>query len=406
MPLSWIDRTFQPVMTAPAEHLRLFPVWLLLGPRQVGKSSLLHKCASGHAYVSLDDLETRERANRDPVLFVRELDPPFVLDEIQYAPRLLSPIKQLADAGDLGPGAIRLTGSQNFRVMEGVTETLAGRVAILNLLGLSDEEKGLPPALPPDDYFRRMLETGFPGVHGVDAGPGRDLYLSSYVQTYVERDVRELLRVAKRREFETFVKLCALRTGQVVNQDDLARDAAVSPATAREWLGLLEDSFLITLLPPWFTNRTRRMTKSPKLYFLDAGLAAWLAGWRRPPEARLGPMGGALFETHVLAEILKRFRHRARQVQVYFWRTRDGQELDFLVETDGRIFPVEVKAGSPRYDRLPPLHRMAEPNWQDGQVVSLAAGERPVRLADRWTLCAPGALEVGLGAPHAGPRPS
>ncbi len=403
MPQVWIDRTFQPVLTAPAEHLRLFPVWLLLGPRQVGKSSLLQKCAGGHAYVSLDDLATRERANRDPILFVRELTPPFVIDEIQYAPRLLSPIKQLVDAGDLPPGAIRLTGSQSYEVMEGVAETLAGRVAILNLLGLSDEEKALPPILPPDDYFRRLLETGFPRLHGIEDRAARDLYLSSYVQTYIERDIRELLRIEKRREFEAFVKLCALRTGQIVNYDDLARDAGVSAATARSWLSLLEDGFLIRLLSPYFTNRTRRMIKSPRLYFLDAGLAAWLGGWRTAEAARLGPLGGALFETHVLAEVIKRFRHRAREVDVHFWRTRDGQEIDFLFESDGRTWPVEVKLGSPRYDRLPSLERISEPNWQDGQVVSLAAPAQPVRITNNWALCLPGALDVGVAPDRATP---
>ena len=394
----WIDRTFQPVLTAPAPPLRLFPVWLLLGPRQVGKSSLLHRCAGGHAYITLDDLDTRERANRDPVLFVRELTPPFVIDEIQYAPRLLSPIKRMVDAGGLEPGAIRLTGSQSYQVMEGVTETLAGRVAILNLLGLSDEEKALPPALPPDQYFRRMLETGFPKLFGVEDRAARDLYVSSYVQTYIERDIRELLRIEKRREFETFVKLCALRTGQIVNYDDLARDAGVSAVTAKSWLSLLEDAFLIRLLPPYFSNRTRRMVKSPKLYFLDAGLATWLGGWRTAEEARLGPLGGALFETHVLAEVIKRFRHRAREVDVHFWRTRAGQEIDFLIENDGRTWPVEVKIGSPRYDRLPSLQRIAEPGWQPGQVVSLAAAEAPVRIADDWSLCAPHDLDIGAAA--------
>ena len=176
---------------------------------------------------------------------------PFTIDEIQYAPRLLSPIKQLVDAGDLAPGAVRPTGSQNFRVMEGVTETLAGRVAILNLLGLSDEEKRLPRSLPPDDYFRRLLETGFPRLRGIEDRATRDLYLSSYMQTYIERDIRELLRIEKRREFETFVKPCALRTGQVVNYHDLGRDANVSPATVKDWLSVLEDGFLIKLLPPY-----------------------------------------------------------------------------------------------------------------------------------------------------------
>ena len=402
MPDTWIDRTFQPVLTAPADHLRLFPVWLLLGPRQVGKSALLHKCAGGHAYVSLDDLDTRERANRDPVLFVRDLKPPFVIDEIQYAPRLLSPIKRLVDEGGLEPGAIRLTGSQSYQVMEGVTETLAGRVAILNLLGLSDEEKALPRALPPADYFRELLETGFPRLHGIEDRAARELYLSSYVQTYIERDIRELLRIEKRREFETFVKLCALRTGQIVNYDDLGRDVGVSPATAKSWLSVLEDGFLIRLLSPYFTNRMRRMIKSPKLYFLDAGLAAWLGGWRTAEEARLGPMGGALFETHVLAEVVRGFRHRAREVDIHFWRTRDGQEIDFLIESDGRTWPVEVELGSPRYDRLPSLERIAEPSWRTGQVVSLAAPADPVRIRDDWTLCAPGALDVGLVSPAVG----
>ena len=395
LPNHWIDRTFEPVLTAPAEQLRLFPVWLLLGPRQIGKSSLLAKCAQGHAYVSLDDIGTRERANRDPAFFMRDLTPPFVIDEIQYAPALLSPIKQLVDAGGLAPGAIRLTGSQNFKVMEGVTETLAGRVAVLNLLGLSDEEKRLAVAPAPHDYFRAMLETGFPKLHGIPEGPGRDLYLSSYLQTYIERDIRELMRIEKRREFETFVRLCALRTGQAVNYQDLARDAAVAPATVRDWLSLLEDCLLVRLVPPYHTNRTRRMTKNPKLYFLDAGLSAWLGGWRGAAEARLGPMGGALFETHVLAEILKRFSHRARQAQVHFWRTRDGQEVDFLVETGGKVYPVEAKLGAPRHERLAPLERIADANWQRGQIVTLAA-EAAAPFDDQWTICPPALLDVGV----------
>ncbi len=383
----------EPVLNTPAEQLQLFPVWLLLGPRQVGKSSLLDRCSKGHAFINLDDLEVRERANRDPVLFLRDLDPPFVIDEIQYAPQLLSPIKRIVDSCELEPGAIRLTGSQNFRVMQGVTETLAGRVAILNLLGLGNEEKEAFSDISPERTFSTLLETGFPRLHGVAEGASRDLYLSSYVQTYIERDVRELLQIGKRREFETFVRLAALRTAQVVNLQDLARDAGVSPRTAREWLSVLEDSFLIRLVRPWFTNRSRRMTKSPKLYFLDAGLAAWLGGWRNVEQARLGPMGGALFETQIFSEILRRFRHRAQEVEIHFWRTRDGQEIDFLVEHGGRVWPVEVKLGSPRYERLPALQRIAEPNWRPGQVVSLAAPAEPVRLRSDWILRRPPALD-------------
>ena len=400
MPENWIFRTFEPVLTAPAAQLQLFPVWLLLGPRQVGKSSLLKKCSPAHSHVDLDDLAVRERANRDPLLFMRDLQPPFTIDEIQYAPQLLSPIKQLADSANLPPGSIRLTGSQNFQVMEGITETLAGRVAILNLFGLSDEEKRLPRHLAPRQYFQSLIETGFPKLHGVSDGATRDLYLSSYLQTYIERDIRELSRIGKRREFETFVRICALRTGQVVNYHDLGRDASVSPTTAKEWLSLLEDGFLIKLLSPYFTNRTRRMTKNPKLYFLDAGLAAWLGGWRGAEEAMLGPMGGALFETHVLTNILKQFRHRAREVEIHFWRTRDGQEIDFLVESAGRVRPVEVKLGSAHHASLPRLDRIAGPNWTTGQVVSLTAEVEPARITDQWTLCAPEDLDLDLGEPH------
>ena len=263
------------------------------------------------------------------------------------------------------------------------------------LLGLSEEEKRIVDPLAPGEYFARLLETGFPRLIGVPESATRDLYLSSYVQTYIERDVRELLRIGKRREFEAFVRLAALRTGQVVNAQDLARDAGVSPATVREWLSLLEDSFLIRLVSPYFTNRTRRMTKSPKLYFLDAGLAAWLGSWRTGDQARLGPMGGALFETQVFSEILRRFRHRAAEVAIHFWRTRDGQEIDFLVEHTGKVWPVDAELGSPRPGRLPRLERIAAPNWQGGQLVSLAAPEEPVRVRSDWTLCTPSALDLG-----------
>ncbi len=425
MPRDWIRRTFEPVLEGPAEQLRLFPVWLLLGPRQVGKSSLLRRASPDHAWVDLDDLEVRERANRDPKLFMRDLEPPFVIDEIQYAPQLLSPIKRLVDRGDLAPGAIRLSGSQNFRVMRGVTETLAGRVAILNLFGLADEEKrhagasgsaGSPGRRPargdarphpptgrtvnepglwspsPKQAFAALLETGFPRLFSTGHGAARDLYLASYVQTYIERDVRELIRIGKRRAFETFVRIAALRTGQIVNLQDLARDTGVSPNTVKEWLSLLEDSFLIRLVRPYFTNRTRRLTKSPKLYFLDAGLAAWLGGWRDPEQARLGPMGGALFETLVFANLFRYFRHRALEADIHFWRTRDGQEVDFLVEHAGRVWPVEVKLGSPRHDRLAPLHRIRDPHWETGQVVSLAAPEQPVPIRRDWILTRPETL--------------
>ncbi|MBI5594774.1 MAG: ATP-binding protein [Elusimicrobia bacterium] len=391
MPIHWTPRTLEPLLKRPGRALDLFPVWLLLGPRQVGKSSLLNRCATaGRRAIDLDDLDVRARANQDPELFMRGVTPPFLIDEIQYAPQLLSPIKRIADRA-AAPGAVWLTGSQNFAVMEGVTETLAGRAAIINLFGLSDEEKGRGGE-DPAGYFRRLAESSFPKLRGVEDAAARELYLSSYVQTYIERDVRELLRIEKRREFEIFLKMCALRTAQIVNYDALAKDAGVSPATAKDWLGLLEDSFLIRLVEPFHTNRNKRLIKSPKLHFIDAGLAAHLAGWRTPESLRLGPMGGAAFESHVFGQILRRFRHRLREVEFSFWRTRDGQEIDLLVEASGRCFPVEIKMGRPQARSLPSLKSIAHPNWARGQVVSLSGGREPVAVAEDWDLVSPAGL--------------
>jgi len=383
----WFKRTYEDILRRPTEALRLFPVWLFLGPRQVGKSSLLGRCAGpDRQIVNLDDLATRGRAHRDPALFAADLRLPLLIDEIQYAPALLSAIKQLADRPTTPPGAIWLTGSQSFEVMHGVQESLAGRVAVLNLFGLSDEEKGSPPTTP-KEAFERIWSTSFPKLQGVCGTDAVDLYLSSYLQTYIERDVRELLGIQKRREFEIFVRMCALRTGQVLNTVEIARDAGISPNTAKDWISLLEDSFLIRLVHPHHSNRTLRMIKSPKLYFLDAGLAAWLAGWRDPETLRLSPMAGAIYETQVFGELLRHYRHRAREVDITYWRTRDGEEIDFLVEAAGRVCPIEVKMGTPDGRALPRLERMADSRWDAGRVVSLlhlGPDTLPATIAAGW----------------------
>ena len=387
LPNMWFRRTYEQILRRPTEALRLFPVGVFLGPRQVGTSSLLRRCAEpDRQIVNLDDLATRGRAHRDPALFAADLRLPLLIDEIQYAPALLSAIKQLADRPTAPPGAIWLTGSQSFEVMQGVRESLAGRVAVLNLFGLSDEEKGTAPTTP-KEAFERIWSTSFPKLQGVSGTDAVDLYLSSYLQTYIERDVRELLGIQKRREFEIFVRMCALRTGQVLNTVEIARDAGISPNTAKEWISLLEDSFLIRLVHPHHTNRTLRMIKSPKLYFLDAGLAAWLAGWRDPETLRLSPMAGAIYETQVFGELLRHYRHRAREVDITYWRTRDGEEIDFLVEAAGRICPIEVKMGTPDARGLPRLERMSDSRWDVGRVVSLlhlAPDSLPATIAAGW----------------------
>jgi uncharacterized protein len=393
----WIDRLFEQYLLNEASPARLFPVWLLLGPRQVGKSSLLKHSAeapgtdAGRRYITLDDLQVRARANADPILFAKELVPPFTIDEIQYAPALLPAIKILADNG-ASPGSIWLTGSQNFSVMQHVSESLAGRVALLNLFGLSDEE--LPEATTSDGYFKTIWHSSFPKLHAdssmVDSTSGRELYLSSYLQTYIERDVRELLGIQKRREFEIFVRACALRTAQLINYSDLASDCGISVNTAKDWVSLLEDSFLIKLVHPYHSNRTKRLVKSPKLYFLDMGLAAYLGGWATSDQLRHGATAGAAFETHIFGQIMRAFCNRGIQPRIHFWRTRDGQEIDFLVETKSGIQPVEVKIGTPSLKQLAPLATIKEERWLDGIVCSLTGLGTPVsRLNESWELACP-----------------
>lgn len=382
MPNTWIKRTFEELLALPAPRLKPFPVWLLLGPRQAGKSSLLKKIGgTERQYVNLDDLNVRARAIKDPEFFFRDLKLPVLIDEIQYAPELLSPIKRAADEG-ASTGSVWLTGSQNFQVMKGARESLAGRVAVLNLLGLSDEEKQMKEWRA-SSYFENILVSSFPKLHGNQDQPTRELYLSSYVQTYVERDVMELLGVQKRREFEVFIRMCALRTAQIVNYDEIAKDVGVSAVTIKEWLHVLESSFVVKLVHPYFSNKTKRLIKSPKLYFLDMGLAAYLSGWQTAEQLRFSPMAGAAFETQVFGNIWRHFKHRARDVEIDFWRTKDGEEIDFLVRANGKIYPVEIKLGTPQVRDLVGIKKIADDNWERGSVVSLGV-DASINLNSEW----------------------
>ncbi len=395
----WIHRELEQLLSlkqGASNPLRGFPVWLLLGPRQAGKSSLMKRLGGpDRRYVNLDDLETRIRAQRDPVLFGRDLSPPCTIDEIQYAPELLSAVKMLADARP-GPGAVWLTGSQNFAVIQGVRETLAGRVAILNLYGLTSAEKRIGAATPME-YLGHAFRSTFPALYTDVPEESRNLYLSSYTQTYIERDVRELLGIQKRREFELFLKLVALRIGQLVNYESLGRDAGVSSVTAKEWLGLLEDSFLIKLVAPLSANPSRRLIKSPKICFLDTGLAAHLAGWTSADTLFHGPMGGHFFESHVFSEIHRLFAHRAIPCEIDFWRTRGGEEVDFIVKSEHGVEAIEVKMSNPDPRALVDPGQLRDFGVTRCTVVSLAAPmdalERPVRLSEGWEMRPPHSFE-------------
>jgi predicted AAA+ superfamily ATPase len=340
-----------------------FPVLLLTGPRQVGKTTLLeHVCEKGRRYVTLDDPTLRSLATEDPALFLQRYEPPVLIDEIQYAPQLLPHIKMAVDAAGR-PGQFWLTGSQQFQMMSGISETLAGRVGILNLLGFSNRERlkldlDVPPFLPLVDLtaqreasgkrlnlkqtYRAIWTGSYPAL---TAGPtrDRDLFYSSYVQTYLQRDVRDLARVGNEASFLRFVKACAARTGQLLNYSELARDADVTVNTAKNWLSILRASFQVMLLQPYHSNVTKRLVKRPKLYFLDTGLCAYLTEWTTPETLEAGAMSGAILETHVFCELLKSWWHQGKQPRLYYYRDRDGNEVDFLLLQDQKIYAIEVK---------------------------------------------------------------
>ena len=367
-----------------------FPVLLLTGPRQVGKTTVLqHLCGKDRRYVTLDDPNLRQLANADPALFCQRFAPPVLIDEIQYAPALLPHVKMLVDERRR-PGEFWLTGSQQFQMMRGVSETLAGRAAIVNLLGFSQRERhrralDVPPFLPTaQNVEARAVTAGATRLAGVYrdiwlggypaliAGPvrDRDLFYSSYLQTYLQRDIRDLRQIGDEGAFLRFVRMCAARTAQMLNLSELARDADISVPTAKSWLSLLRASFQVFLLPPYHTNVTKRLVKRPKLYFLDTGLCAYLTEWSSAETLEAGAMNGPMLETFVFAEVLKSWWHRMKVPPVYYYRDRDGHEVDFLFVVDRRLHPLEVKKAAtvrPEWAAsLEVLDRLALPRGEGG----------------------------------------
>ena len=337
---------------------KTFTVVLITGPRQVGKTTLFEKGKENdRTYISLDDPQLRALAKNDPNLFLQTHKTPLLIDEIQYAPELFPYIKMAVDRGKQ-KGMFWLTGSQQFHLMKNVSESLAGRVAILELQGLSQAEKRqmphVEPFLPEIDTAKnfhpidvtQVYEAIFRGSYpALFATPHMDknIFYASYLKTYVERDIRALINISDEHSFLKFMRVVAARTGQMVNYSDMARDVDVSHTTIKAWLSILETSGLIYLLQPFYSNVTSRAIKTPKLYFLDTGLCCYLCGWDNATTLSNGAMSGAMLETYVVSEILKSYWHNGMQVSAYYYRDKDKKEVDLLIDRNGELHPIEVK---------------------------------------------------------------
>jgi predicted AAA+ superfamily ATPase len=378
-----------------------FPVMLVTGARQVGKTTLLlHLCTEERAYVSLDDPLVLSLAREDPALFMQRFPPPVLIDEIQYAPGLLPYIKMEVDKRR-HPGMFWLTGSQQFHMMKGVSESLAGRVGIVNLLGMSRQEclgqaRASRPFLPtpeelgarlkasPPLLLRELYKTiwrgSFPAI-ALAQEMDRNLFYSSYIQTYLQRDIRDLARVGDEMAFLRFLRAAAARSGNLLNMAELAKDADVAPNTAKNWLSILQTSGIVYLLQPYSTNITKRLVKTPKLYFLDTGLCAWLTEWSSPETLEAGAASGNILETWIVAELLKSWLHNGRQAPFYFYRDRDQKEIDLLIIQDGRIYPLEFKkSASPAKNTVKNFQALEKLNMPIGAggIICLAENSLPL----------------------------
>jgi len=349
-----LERTLSTKLEEDARH---YPVITITGPRQSGKTTLARAAFPDHDYASLEDPELRAFAQEDPRGFLGQFDAGVILDEIQHAPELFSYIQVLVDEDDR-PGRFVLTGSQNFLLLSKIAQSLAGRCAVRHLLpfDLHELRESTPPLLEdlgrelpdasskPEVALLEQLFTGcYPRIR--DRGLQPQDWLASYYQTYLERDVRSILNVGDLNTFRRFVGLCAGRNGQLLNLSSLGNDCGVNHSTARRWLSVLEASFLVRLLEPHHRNFNKRIIKSPKLYFLDTGLLCYLLRIRSPEELCQHSMRGAIFECHVVAELLKRALHRGREPDLYFWRDAAGHEVDVLLDLGATQVPVEIKSG-------------------------------------------------------------
>ncbi len=336
-----IQRTIEPVLRAYAEQ---FPVVALMGPRQSGKTTLARAVFPDYRYITLEDLDRKAEAHEDPRKFFASLahEKGVIIDEIQEVPELFSYMQGIVDQ-EYRPGYFIITGSQNFLMHEKITQTLAGRIALLTLLPLSIVELEKAHKLP--QTLEEVLLKGFyPRLYAQNIDI--HAWFTHYISTYIEKDVRQILGISNVIAFQRFLKLCAARIGNLVNYADLARDCDISPNTAKAWISVLETSYIIKLLYPYHNNFSKRLIKTPKLYFYDSGLVAAFLGIQHPKDLYSHPMRGALFESLIISDLFKYFYNVGRMPPLYFWRDVQGHEIDCIIEKSlHQLVPLEVKAG-------------------------------------------------------------
>lgn len=345
---------------------RMFPVLLLTGPRQVGKTTLLQKLMEPERkYVTLDDPNVRYLAKKDPALFMQRYTPPVLIDEIQYATEILPYIKMSVDSSKR-KGDFWITGSQVFQMMKNVSESLAGRVGIISLLGLSNAEiygyDSEPYTTEPErlmkrleevkrlglnDLYARIFKGSMPALYADDTVDW-ETYYRSYVETYLQRDIRDLTQVADEMQFFNFMTVAAAHTSKPVIYEELASESGISAPTAKKWLSILVTSHIIALVQPYYNNVLKRVVRMPLMHFLDTGLAAYLLKWGNSEALEKGAMSGAFFESFVFSEIYKSYLNSGKEPPIFYYRDKDQKEIDLLLYQDGIVYPIEIKkAASP-----------------------------------------------------------
>lgn len=372
-----------------------FKVLLITGARQVGKSTLLKHCDKNRDYVTLDDYKARELAINEPELFLQRYKAPIIIDEIQYAPNLLSYIKITVDNSN-ERGQYWLTGSQQFHMMKNVTESLAGRVAVLDLKGFSlkeiESEEHIP-FVPTKEFLEQMRKTSksqdltsiyeliwkgsYPDINVNNSN--WETFYSSYLQTYIERDIKDLNAVKNEMDFLKFLKILASRTGQMLNYTDIANEVGIAVNTIKSWISILVSSNIVYLLQPYFSNLNKRIVKTPKVYFLDTGLCSYLTNWESPKTLESGAMSGAIFETFVVAEIIKSYVHNAKTPNIYYYRDKDKKEIDVIIEKNDKLYPIEIKkSANPDKSMLKHFSVIPEEKRAEGAVICLCSEDFPI----------------------------